>query len=76
MSVTDPSLIKALIALTLWGATVIGWLGRPLPVWLRLLAAAAAASLVAALPLTDEIGLALTAAFAVLAWRMQPARAA
>ena len=65
-----------MLAIGLWGSAVIGWLGRPLPVWLRLLAAAAAASLVAALPLTDEIGLALTAAFAVLAWRMQPARAA
>ena len=67
---------KAVLAIGLWGSAVIGWLGHPLPVWLRLLAAAAAASLVAALPLTDEIGLALTAAFAVLAWRMQPARAA
>lgn len=59
---------KALIALTLWGATVIGWLGRPLEAWERLLGMCAAFSLVAALPLTDEIGLALAAAFAALLW--------
>ena len=61
--------LKALIALALWGACVIGWLGRPLAMWERVIAVAAAFALVAALPITDEIGFALTAVFAVLMWR-------
>ncbi|WP_370244077.1 TRAP transporter permease [Salipiger sp.] len=61
--------LKALIALALWGACVIGWLGRPLAMWERVIAVAAAFTLVAALPITDEIGFALTALFAVLMWR-------
>ncbi|EAU47937.1 TRAP transporter permease [Salipiger bermudensis] len=61
--------LKALIALALWGACVIGWLGRPLAMWERVIAVAAAFTLVAALPITDEIGFALTAVFAVLMWR-------
>ncbi|AUH34759.1 TRAP transporter permease [Paracoccus tegillarcae] len=59
---------KCVLAIGLWGAAVIGWLGKPLPVWLRLLSAVAAFTLIAALPLTDEIGLALTALFAALIW--------
>nr|WP_231388704.1 TRAP transporter permease [Pseudooceanicola algae] len=61
-------IIKALIALSLWGVAVIGWLGRPLAVWERALAMVAAFTLVAALPLTDEIGFALVAAFGILQW--------
>ena len=61
--------VKCVIAIGLWGAAVIGWLGRPLPVWLRLLAAGAAFTLIAALPMTDEIGLALALLFAVIVWR-------
>ena len=61
--------VKCVIAIGLWGAAVIGWLGRPLPIWLRLLSAAAAFTLIAALPLTDEIGLALGGLFAFLVWR-------
>ncbi len=60
--------VKCLMAIGLWGTAVIGWLGHRLPIWLRLLAAIAAFTLVAALPMTDEIGLALTALFAVLVW--------
>lgn len=60
--------LKAVIALGLWGVTVIGWLGRPLALWQRGLAMAAAFSLVAALPLTDEAGFALFAAFAGMLW--------
>ncbi|KAA2315065.1 TRAP transporter permease [Pseudooceanicola sediminis] len=60
--------LKALIALALWGAAVIGWLWRPLAVWERALAMVAAFTLVAALPITDEIGFALTAVFAVVMW--------
>lgn len=60
--------LKALLALGLWGVAVIGWLGRPLAPWLRLLAIGAAFTLVAALPLTDEIGFALVALFGALVW--------
>ena len=60
--------VKAVLAIGLWGAAVIGWLGFRLPVPLRLLAAAAAFTLVAALPLTDEIGFALAAVFAAAVW--------
>ncbi|NIZ08495.1 TRAP transporter permease [Pseudooceanicola sp. HF7] len=61
-------IFKALLALSLWGAAVIGWLWRPLAVWERALAMIAAFTLVAALPLTDEIGFALVAAFAGVMW--------
>ena len=50
----------------LWGATSIGFLGSPLAWPARLFAFVAAATLVAAQPLTDEIGLAMAAAF--FAW--------
>ncbi|WP_406871200.1 TRAP transporter permease [Thioclava sp. 'Guangxiensis'] len=61
--------LKALIALALWGACVIGWLGRRLALWERLIAVAAAFTLVAALPVTDEAGFALAALFGLLLWR-------
>ncbi len=60
--------LKAVMALGLWGVAVIGWLGRPLALWERALAMAAAFSLVAALAITDEIGVALSLAFGVLIW--------
>ena len=41
---------KTVIAIGLWGAAVIGWLGHPLGWPLRALAAAAAITLIAALP--------------------------
>jgi hypothetical protein len=50
------------------GVAVIGWLGRPLALWQRGLAVAAAGTLIAALPITDEIGFALVAAFAGSIW--------
>ncbi len=59
---------KALTAIVLWGATVVGFLRGPLSPLQRGLAFSAAASLVAALPLTDEIGFALGAA--VIAWNV------
>ncbi|MFT7057603.1 MAG: TRAP transporter 4TM/12TM fusion protein [Pseudorhodobacter sp.] len=64
--------LKALLAIGLWGIAVIGWLGRPLALWERTIAVAAAASLVAALPITDEIGFALVAAFAAAIWLRKP----
>lgn len=59
-------IFKAIVAIALWGATAVGYLGRPLRVTERLWAAAAASLLVAALPATDEIGFAAAAAF--IAW--------
>jgi TRAP transporter 4TM/12TM fusion protein len=71
----DPSVLavayivfKALLAITLWGAAAIGYLRAPLAVWERLFAAAAAFMLVAAIPLTDEIGFAMSAAFVGWHW--------
>jgi TRAP transporter 4TM/12TM fusion protein len=60
---------KALLAIVLWGAAAIGYLRAPLTWRERALAAAGAFLLVAAMPLTDEIGLALGALFLVLHWR-------
>ncbi|MFI0475846.1 TRAP transporter permease [Paracoccus jiaweipingae] len=62
-------LLKCAVAILLWGAAVIGWMGHRLAVWERLLAVAAAFTLIAALPLTDEIGLGLALVFALLWWR-------
>ena len=53
--------VKACLAIGLWGAAAIGYLVGPMSWWQRLLAAAAAFTLVAALPLTDEIGFGLAA---------------
>ena len=61
---------KALIAVGLWGAAVIGYLKTHMTVLERALAASAAASLILALPLTDEIGLALAITVTALhMWR-------
>jgi TRAP transporter 4TM/12TM fusion protein len=54
---------KALIAIVLWGAAAIGYLRTPLSILERFFAAAAAFMLVAAIPLTDEIGFAMSTAF-------------
>jgi TRAP transporter 4TM/12TM fusion protein len=71
----DPSVLavayiigKALLAITLWGAAAIGYLRTPLQVWERIFAAAGAFMLVAALPLTDEVGFAMCAAFIGWHW--------
>ena len=75
----DPSLLavgyivfKAVLAIVLWGAAAIGYLWSPLGLLERVLAVVAAASLVAALPVTDELGFALAAAF--VAWQWQKSR--
>jgi TRAP transporter 4TM/12TM fusion protein len=67
---------KTVISIGLWGAAVIGWLGRPLALWERALAMVAAFTLIAALPLTDEIGFALAALFAGQLWWRRRAQAA
>jgi TRAP transporter 4TM/12TM fusion protein len=56
-------IFKAGLAIALWGAAVIGYLSRPLAVWERMLATAAAFTLIVALPITDEVGFALAALF-------------
>ncbi len=61
--------LKAVIAIGLWGTAVIGWLGVRLAWPYRLLAAAASFTLIAAVPMTDEVGFALSLVFAVLVWR-------
>jgi TRAP transporter 4TM/12TM fusion protein len=55
--------IKASLAMVLWGVASVGYFLKPLAWWERLWAALAAGFLVAAVPLTDEIGFALSAAF-------------
>jgi TRAP transporter 4TM/12TM fusion protein len=52
---------KALVAIGLWGAAAVGFLLGPLAWWERILATAAAFSLVLAVPITDEAGFALGA---------------
>lgn len=61
--------IKALMAMALWGATVIGFLGTRLTIPQRLLGFAAAAALIAAYPVSDQIGFVLAIVFAVVVWR-------
>ncbi|WP_292933496.1 TRAP transporter permease [Noviherbaspirillum sp.] len=55
--------VKALLAITLWGAAAVGFLLTPLKPAERIVSAIAALMLVAAVPLTDEIGFAMTIAF-------------
>jgi TRAP transporter 4TM/12TM fusion protein len=59
---------KTVISISLWGAAAIGFMFAPLAWWERLLATAAAFSLVLAMPITDEVGFALAALFLALQW--------
>jgi TRAP transporter 4TM/12TM fusion protein len=66
----DPSIIaviyivfKAVLAIGLWGAVTTGYLLAPLTKLERIIGLLAAFLLVAALPITDELGFALTAMF-------------
>ncbi len=69
--------VKAMIAIALWGAAAVGFLVGPLDWVNRALCALAAGLLVVALPLTDEIGLALGAlCVAWNVWRTRSATAA
>lgn len=63
------TLAKTVLAIGLWGAAVIGWLGRGLALWQRALALSAAAAMVASLPMTDALGALLLALFAASLWR-------
>jgi TRAP transporter 4TM/12TM fusion protein len=63
---------KACIAIALWGGAAIGYFSARLAWWERLLATAAAFSLVLAIPLTDELGFVLSAIFlAQHYWRLR-----
>ena len=64
--------VKALVAIGLWGAAAIGYLFTPLNWAERLYCLLAACFLVAAVPWTDEIGFAASAAF--LVWHLWRAR--
>ncbi len=67
---------KTILAIGLWGAAVIGWVGQRLN-WLeRALAMVAAFTLVAALPLTDEVGFGLVVLFVFLLWQRKERRPA
>lgn len=63
---------KALLAIVMWGAAAIGYLRAPLRIWERFFAAGGAGMLVAALPLTDDIGFVMCAAF--LGWHFYSTR--
>jgi TRAP-type uncharacterized transport system fused permease subunit len=64
-------LLKAVLAIGLWGFAVIGYWRARLNGVERLWAMLAAFFLVAALPITDEIGLVLTVLLAVWLWFKQ-----
>ncbi len=62
--------VKAVLAILLWGAIAIGWFHRRLAIFEYPLAAVGALGLVLSTPLSDEIGFAAAAVFAVLHfWR-------
>ncbi len=61
-------IFKVTIAIALWGAAVIGFLKTHMAWWERLLAAIAAITLIAALPLTDEIGFVLAILAVAIHW--------
>jgi len=90
MSVYDPALmmqgdswvatiymlIKAALAIGLWGAVFTGFLQSKLSWWERILGFAAGVSLILASPMSDEIGFALAALFFVQHfWRARRAAA-
>ncbi|MDX2258051.1 MAG: TRAP transporter permease [Hyphomicrobiaceae bacterium] len=59
---------KAVLAIVLWGAAVVGYLNATMTLTERVLAAAAAFTLVAAIPWTDEVGFVLSAVVFALHW--------
>ncbi|MBZ9806874.1 MULTISPECIES: TRAP transporter permease [unclassified Mesorhizobium] len=64
--------VKACMGIVLWGAAAVGFLARRMAWWERLLAFCAGVLLVAAIPLTDETGWALS--FAWIGWHFWRAR--
>jgi TRAP-type uncharacterized transport system fused permease subunit len=63
---------KAVVSIMLWGAAAIGFLFAPLNMIERAFAASAAFLLVAAIPLTDEIGFGMSVIFVI--WHMVRSR--
>jgi TRAP transporter 4TM/12TM fusion protein len=63
---------KAVVAIGLWGAGITGFLKIRMPWFERVWAVLAAALLIAAAPMTDELGFAATAAF--LVWHLARSR--
>ena len=61
-------MVKACVAIGLWGLATAGFLFAHAGVPVRLLAFVAGASLMLALPLTDEIGFALGGAVVAYQW--------
>ncbi|MDX2290277.1 MAG: TRAP transporter permease [Hyphomicrobiaceae bacterium] len=59
---------KTVMAILLWGAAIVGFLRTSMNAIERLLSAASAILLIAALPLTDEIGFAIAALAIGLHW--------
>ncbi|WP_119678421.1 TRAP transporter permease [Indioceanicola profundi] len=60
--------IKAVLAVGLWGAAAIGFLLTRLAWWERIWATVAAFMMIVALPITDELGFALAAGFIGWTW--------
>ncbi|KKX28325.1 TRAP transporter permease [Rhizobium sp. LC145] len=60
--------LKACFGIALWGAAVVGFLFARMAIWERAIAFIAGASLVLALPWTDELGWALGIAVVALHW--------
>jgi len=60
--------VKAVLAISLWAVMTIGYMWQPVGWFGRLIAFAATALLVAAVPFTDEIGFAMSAAFILWQW--------
>jgi TRAP transporter 4TM/12TM fusion protein len=63
---------KTLLAIWLWGGVVVGYMWAPLTVAQRVFAVIAAGMLVAAAPMSDEIGFAMSAVF--LVWHLMQKR--
>ena len=59
---------KTALAISLWGAAVVGFLRTRLAWWERFLATAAAFALVAAIPVSDQLGFALAVIFLGQNW--------
>ncbi|MOA27632.1 hypothetical protein D3C78_1485190 [compost metagenome] len=67
-------LVKAILAVVLWGMASIGHFSGTMPWWERVLAFAAGLLLILALPISDEAGFALGTA--VIGWHLWRHRAA
>jgi TRAP transporter 4TM/12TM fusion protein len=60
--------LKACFGIGLWGTAVVGFLFARMAIWERLIAFAAGASLIAALPWTDELGWVVGAVLVAQHW--------